>query len=236
MAQIISENVSLGYNGSVVCTGVSFEVEAGDYLCIVGDNGSGKSTLMKALLHLNEPVDGRIVLSDGVKKNDIGYLPQRTDAQKDFPATVCEIVRSGLVANKGTLPFFSKKQKEKADKNMKCMRIYDLKDKPFSELSGGQKQRVLLARALCAAEKILILDEPISGLDPTATKETYAAIRHLNRDHGTTIIMVTHDMRAVSEYATKVLCMGKTPKYYESAASYFANTGISLGEEEWGDA
>ena len=237
MAQIICDNVSLGYSGKSVCEGVSFRVETGDFLCIVGDNGSRKSTLVKALLHLNDPLNGEIVFSDGVRRNDIGYLPQRTEAQADFPATVCEIVRSGCVANKGASPFFGKKQRERAQRNMKCMRISDLANKPFSELSGGQQQRVLLARALCAAEKILLLDEPISGLDPTATKETYAAIRHLNRDHGTTIRMVTHDMRAVSEYATKVLCMGETPTFYESAASYCEEVGILFkDEEEWGNA
>ncbi len=235
MSQIICKKVTLGYNGVKVCEGVDFSLDAGDYLCIVGDNGSGKSTLMKALLHLKRPDDGEIILSDGLKKSDIGYLPQRSEAQKDFPASVKEIVRSGCIANKDFRLFMGRSQKEKAERNMRCMRISDLADKPFSELSGGQQQRVLLARALCAAEKVLLLDEPISGLDPTAMKETYAAIKHLNKDHGITIIMVTHDVSAVAKYASKVLCMGAAPKFYSSSDEYFSESGISPSEEVFGD-
>ena len=213
MTQINCKDVSLGYEGVTVCEGVSFSVDAGDYLCIVGDNGSGKSTLMKALLRLKSPDKGEISLEGGITQSDIGYLPQRNEAQSDFPATVYEVVRSGCTGNKSFRFFLNREQKNTVEKNMRCMRIDDLRDRPFSRLSGGQQQRVLLARALCAAEKILLLDEPVSGLDPQAAEEMYSAIAHLNRDHGTTIIMITHDMSAVEKYATKVLHMSDVPDF-----------------------
>ncbi|MBQ8849638.1 MAG: ABC transporter ATP-binding protein [Clostridia bacterium] len=236
MKQIDCKNVTLGYEGRTVCEGISFSVESGDYLCIVGDNGSGKSTLMKALLRLKAPDKGEICLLGGVTQSDIGYLPQRNDAQRDFPATVAEVVRSGCVGRKKFRLFIGRTEREAVSKNMRCMRISELAKRPFSELSGGQQQRVLLARALCAAEKILLLDEPVSGLDPTAAEEMYGAISHLNRDHGTTIIMITHDLSAVSRYATKVLSMSDTPDFYESADEYCRLHGLSRKEEDGADA
>lgn len=231
MSQIICRDVSLGYDGKTVCEHVDFSIESGDYLCIVGDNGSGKSTLMRALLHLKEVDRGQILLSDGVEQSDIGYLPQRPEGQGDFPASVAEIVRSGCVGQRSFGLFMSRENKATAEKNMRCMRIYDLADRPFSSLSGGQMQRVLLARALCAADKILLLDEPTSALDPTATREMYDAIRHLNRDHGTTIIMITHDLDAVARYATKVLHMSDEPTFYPSREAFCRARGLSFCEE-----
>ena len=224
MKQIECKNLSLGYEGVTVCENLCFSVEAGDYLCIVGDNGSGKSTLMKALLRLKAPECGEIVLSCGIMQSDIGYLPQRNDVQSDFPATVSEVVRSGF-SGKKKLGFLSSEERKKAEQNMRCMRISELAPKPFSQLSGGQQQRTLLARALCAAEKILLLDEPVSGLDASAAEDMYNAIDHLNKGHGTTIIMITHDPSAVRRYATRVLYMSDTPKFYESAEEYFEELG-----------
>lgn len=221
MKQIDCKNVALGYEGRTVCENISFSVNAGDYLCIVGNNGSGKSTLMKALLRLKTPDKGEIKLLGGVTQSDIGYLPQRNEAQRDFPATVSEVVRSGCAGRKDLKFFIGKTHRETVEKNMRCMRIDQIAKQPFSKLSGGQQQRVLLARALCAAEKILLLDEPVSGLDPIAAEDMYSAIQHLNRDHGTTIIMITHDMQAVKRYATSVLCLSDTPDYYENASDYF---------------
>ena len=234
MKQIECKNVTLGYEGRTVCENVSFSVNAGDYLCIVGNNGSGKSTLMKALLRLKTPDKGEISLLGGVAQSDIGYLPQRNEAQRDFPATVAEVVRSGCVGRKSFKFFIGRAEREAVEKNMRCMRIDQLAKRPFSELSGGQQQRVLLARALCAAEKILLLDEPVSGLDPTAAEDMYHAICHLNRDHGTTIIMITHDMKAVERYATGVLCLSDTPDYYENASDYLR--GLGGGKEGREDA
>lgn len=220
MKQIECKNLSLGYEGITVCENLCFSVDAGDYLCIVGDNGSGKSTLMKALLRLKAPESGEIVLSCGIMQSDIGYLPQRNESQSDFPATVSEVVRSGF-AGKKKLGLLSFEEKKRAEQNMRCMRISELASKPFSQLSGGQQQRALLARALCAAEKILLLDEPVSGLDASAAEDMYNAINHLNKGHGTTIIMITHDPSAIRRYATRVLYMSGTPKFYESAEEYF---------------
>ncbi len=233
MVQIECKNVSLGYDGVVVSQGVNFSVHAGDYFCIVGDNGSGKSTLMKALLQLNPPEGGEILLGEGIRRSDIGYLPQRSELQRDFPASVREVIFSGFAARGGFRVRHSGAEKERVAQSMRCLGISELAGRSFRDLSGGQQQRVLLCRALCAAEKILLLDEPVGGLDPHATEELYANILHLNRVHGTTIIMITHDLPAVAKYATKVLSMGKTPLLYDSAEAYFNGNGLSeLTEKE----
>ncbi len=233
MAQIICEDVSLGYDGGTVSEHVSFSVDRGDYLCIVGENGSGKSTLMKALLRLKNPVKGEIRLGDGISRRDIGYLPQQGEAQKDFPASVREVVDSGFAGRSEIRMRMRMRKTERAEawENMKRLGIEHLASKPYRSLSGGQQQRVLLARALCAAGKILLLDEPVAGLDPRATEELYETIAHLNRAHAVTIIMVTHDLPAVTKYATCVLHMGKTPTFYESVSSYCAVADFLNGTE-----
>ena len=223
MAQIICENVTLGYERDVVVSDLSFSVEAGDYLCIVGENGSGKSTLMKALLGLLQPVSGTVRTGDGLRHNDVGYLPQQTPVQRDFPASVYEIVLSGFQARKGFFPFYTKEERKEARENMERMGILPFERRCYRELSGGQQQRVLLARALCAAKKILLLDEPVSGLDPKVTSDMYRLIDDLNRD-GVTIIMVSHDIGAAVTYASHILHIGEsvffgtTASYLESAA------------------
>lgn len=181
MAQLTCKNLTLGYDNRAIQEDLNFSISAGDYLCIVGENGSGKSTLMKTLLHLQSPISGTIELGDGLKKNEIGYLPQQTLVQRDFPASVKEIVLSGCQSRCGFRPFYNKEEKRIARKAMEKMMIQDLADHCYRELSGGQQQRVLLARALCAAQKILLLDEPVSGLDPRVTAEMYQLIRDLNK-------------------------------------------------------
>ena len=166
MALITVQDLSLGYESRVIVKNLNFTVSSGDYLCIVGKNGSGKSTLMKTLLHLQEPVSGQILTGDGLTNSEIGYLPQQTAVQKDFPASVREIVLSGCLGRNGLRPFYSREAKRTASENMERMGILSLADRCYRELSGGQQQRVLLARALCATTKILLLDEPVSGLDP----------------------------------------------------------------------
>ena len=230
MIQIECKDLSLGYEGVTVCEGLSFTVSEGDYLCIVGNNGSGKSTLMRALLRLKEPDRGEIRLCSGTAQSDIGYLPQRNEALSDFPATVYEVVRSGFTGKRRFGALTSSEEKRKIERYLRCMNISDLARKPFSRLSGGQQQRALLARALCAAEKILLLDEPVSGLDHHASKDMYAAIDHLNRGHGATIIMITHDLSAVEKYATRVLYMSDTPKFYEDPQDFLRSRGA--GEDE----
>lgn len=199
MAQLTCENVSLGYDNKTILSNLSFSVNSGDYLCIVGENGSGKSTLMRTMLGLQKPMSGEISLGDGLKKGEIGYLPQQTDVQKNFPASVKEIVLSGCQARAGLRPFYNNQEKEMAANAMKKMRIEEFSKRCYRELSGGQQQRVLLARALCATQKILLLDEPVSGLDPKVTAEMYELISGLNKE-GITIIMISHDIEvAISE-------------------------------------
>lgn len=222
MSQIICKDVALGYEGKTVCEGLNFSVNKGDYLCIVGDNGSGKTTLTKALLSLKSPLSGSISFSEGITKKDIGYLPQQTELQKDFPASVEEVVLSGCTSRLGKRFFMGRMERLEAMQNMKMMNVYDLADRSFKTLSGGQMQRVLLARALCAANKILILDEPVSGLDPTATADMYETIHHLNKHTGITIIMVTHDIENALRDATAVLKVGKEPMFFSSPAEYKA--------------
>ena len=226
MSQITCKDISLGYEGGIVCEGLNFSVEKGDYLCIVGDNGSGKTTLTKALLSLKAPLSGTITFGDGVTKKDIGYLPQQTELQKDFPASVEEVVLSGCTSRLGKRFFMGRKEHLEAMQNMKMMNVYDLAKQSYRTLSGGQMQRVLLARALCAANKILILDEPVSGLDPHATADMYETIHHLNKHTGITIIMVTHDIENALRDATAVLKISKEPTYYSSVDEYkLANSG-----------
>ncbi len=208
MAQLICENLSVGYEGKAVLQGLDFEVRQGDYLCIVGENGSGKSTLMKTLLGLQNPIAGKIETGDGLKQNEIGYLPQQTLVQKDFPASVWEIVLSGCQSRCGLRPFYNKEEKQLARENIQKMQIDALTKRCYRELSGGQQQRVLLARALCATRKMLLLDEPVSGLDPKVTEEMYALIERLNRQDGITVIMVSHDLAAALQYASHILHIG----------------------------
>ncbi len=207
MSLLKIENLSLGYDSSSILDGLNFHVDAGDYLCIVGENGSGKSTLMKTLLGLTEPLGGSITVGDGLMKNEIGYLPQQTVVQRDFPASVQEIVLSGCQARMGHMPFYGKADKKLAKYNMMRLGISDLSHRCYRELSGGQQQRVLLARALCATQKVLLLDEPVSGLDPLVTTEMYNLIADLNRE-GITIIMISHDIYAATQYADHILHIG----------------------------
>ena len=208
MAQLSCQNLTVGYDGRTVLQGLNFEVNPGDYLCIVGENGSGKSTLMKTILGLQAPISGTILTGDGLRKNEIGYLPQQTQVQKDFPASVREIVLSGCQGRCGSRPFYSKEEKGLAEENIGKMGIGSLAKRCYRELSGGQQQRVLLARALCATRKMLLLDEPVSSLDPRVTAEMYGLIETLNREEGITVMMISHDISAALKYASHILHIG----------------------------
>ena len=210
MAQLTCQNLCVGYDGKPVLQDLSFQVFAGDYLCVVGENGSGKSTLMKTILGLQPPISGRILTGDGLRKNEIGYLPQQTVVQKDFPASVREIVLSGCQGRCGSRPFYNKEEKQLALDAMDKMQITQLAKRCYRELSGGQQQRVLLARSLCATQKMLLLDEPVSGLDPKVTAEMYALIEKLNCEDGITVIMISHDIAAAVQYASHILHIGDT--------------------------
>lgn len=208
MALITARDLSLGYDSHVIVDNLNFSVSAGDYLCIVGENGSGKTTLMKTLLHLQPPISGEIRIGDGLKAKEIGYLPQQTVVQKDFPASVYEIVLSGFQNQCGWRPYYSREEKNMAKENMERMGILEFSDRCYRDLSGGQQQRVLLARALCATRKILLLDEPVSGLDPKVTMDMYELIRNLNQE-GITIIMISHDIACSVHDASHILHIGR---------------------------
>ena len=206
--QLVCRDLSLGYEGREILGHLTFSVHAGDYLCIVGENGSGKSTLMKTILGLHAPLSGQILTGDGLKQNEIGYLPQQTAVQRDFPASVREIVLSGCQGRCGLRPFYTQAEKRLAADNMEKLGLTPLARRCYRELSGGQQQRVLLARALCATQKLLLLDEPVSGLDPKVTAELYRLIADLNAHDGITVIMISHDISAALRYATHILHIG----------------------------
>ena len=208
MAQITCRDLTLGYDNEVILKGLDFTVNSGDYLCIVGENGSGKSTLMKTILGLTPPLGGEILWGEGLDVNAIGYLPQQTLVQRDFPASVREIVLSGCQNRPGFRAFYKPEDRRKADRNMERMGILDMAKRCYRDLSGGQQQRVLLARALCSAEKVLLLDEPVPGLDPKITQEMYELIQGLNEE-GITIIMISHDVEEAVRYASHILHIGK---------------------------
>ncbi len=224
MALINVSGVSLGYEGKPIVTNLDFIVNKGDYLCIVGENGSGKSTLMKTLLGQKSVIAGKIEFGEGLKPKEIGYLPQQTEVQKDFPASVKEIVFSGCLNGCGLKPFYSKAQKKRAAEIMEKLGITELANSCYRELSGGQQQRVLLARALCATKKLLILDEPVAGLDPVVTKNLYRLITDINKE-GITVIMVSHDIHAAIEFASHILHIGNKPLFFGTKEDYKNSDG-----------
>ncbi len=234
MALIECKNAAFGYEGKAVVDELNFKVEEGQYVCVVGENGSGKSTLMKGILGLISPMQGEMIFSDGLKKNEIGYLPQQTDVQKNFPASVYEVVISGRLNRLGRRIFYGRKDKQEAYEKMKMMNIYDLRNQSYQELSGGQRQRVLLARALCATKKVLLLDEPVTGLDPATTKEMYRCIRELNKKHGIAIIMISHDVEMAVNEATHILQLAETQVFYGRTKEYEASKigKAWIGEEK----
>ena len=222
MALIQLRNVTIAFEGTVAVDRVSLSVEKGDYLVVLGENGSGKSTLMRAMLGLVKPRSGKIVYGDGLMKNQIGYLPQQTAAQRDFPASVEEVVLSGCVNRMGTRFFFNKADRAKAAANMALLDVTKFRKKSYRTLSGGQQQRVLLARALCATDGMLLLDEPVTGLDPAATQELYDVIRELNVRHGVAVVMVSHDVRGALRDAKHVVVMDTGMDFNGTAEEYAA--------------
>ena len=236
MALLTAQELSLGYDSRVIVRDLSFRVNAGDYLCIVGENGSGKSTLMKTLLGLQPPLGGSIETGDGLMQNEIGYLPQQTVVQRDFPASVREIVLSGCQGRCGLRPFYNAADRRLAAENMARMGISELANRCYRELSGGQQQRVLLARALCATRKLLLLDEPVSGLDPKVTAEMYELIASLNRE-GVTVIMISHDIAAALRYASHILHIGAAV-FFGTKADYLQSDAgkLFLTQQKGGEA
>lgn len=215
------KDVTLGYENKVVAKNLNFKIDQGDYLCVVGENGTGKSTLIKTLLGLIKPLNGEVIANvQGKNHKGVGYLPQQTQAQKDFPASVWEVVLSGVLNNDHRCPFYNKKDKAEAEKNMEKLNILDLKKRCYRELSGGQQQRVFLARALCATDSVLILDEPVTGLDPAASMEFYETIKDLNKKENVTIIMVSHDIKNALNYATHILHLEQENDFFGTVEEY----------------
>ncbi len=235
MSYITCKDLAVGYDGRAVASGINFSIDKGDYLCIVGENGAGKSTLVKTLLGLLKPVSGEIKFGDDLTSHDIGYLPQQTVVQKDFPASVREIVLSGCQGRCGSRPFYNKEEKQLAEENIRKMQIDKLSKRCYRELSGGQQQRVLLARALCATQKMLLLDEPVSGLDPKVTAEMYRLIDELNHRDGITIIMISHDIAAAVKYASHILHIGNTVFFGTKAEYLQSPQGRLFAAEKGGD-
>ena len=226
MVQLCCRDLAVGYDGNEILRGLNFEVNAGDYLCIVGENGSGKTTLMKTILGLLPPMGGTIETGDGLRQSEIGYLPQQTLVQRDFPATVWEIVLSGCQGGCGLRPFYNREEKDRARENIERMGITALTRRCYRELSGGQQQRVLLARALCATKKMLLLDEPVTGLDAWVTSELYDLIARLNAE-GITVLMISHDLNAALTYASHVLYVGE--KLFFGTRDAFAASDVGRG-------
>ena len=239
MAYITCEDLTFSYENQTVLSHLGFQVNAGDYLCIIGENGSGKTTLVKGLLGLKKPSGGRIVFGDGLKADQIGYVPQQDAVQKDFPASVYEVVLSGCLNSRGLRPFYGAAQKKRALENMALLHIEGLQDRSFQELSGGQRQRVLLARSLCATSRLLLLDEPTTGLDPVAMEEFYRLMDELNREGHITVIMVSHAIREAVEHADHILHLahegyffGTTREYRESGLGRRFLEDRMSGEED----
>ena len=218
-----AKNLSIGYNGRAVAEDINFTVNKGDYLCIVGENGAGKSTLIKTLLGLQKPVNGKLTFQE----SGIGYLPQQTAMQKDFPASIWEVVLSGNLSRIGHHPFYKKEERERTKKNMERTGVWGLRKKCYRNLSGGQQQRVLLARALCASENVLVLDEPVTGLDPQATTELYKTIQQINKE-GVTILMISHDIHAVLEQASHILHIQKDGLFFGTVEEYRNTTDVHM--------
>ena len=213
------QNAAFGYDGHVVVHGLNFSVEAGDFLLIAGENGSGKSTLVKGLLRLINPMEGTITFESAFEQSQAGYIAQQTAAKQNFPAGVMEIALSGFLGKKGLFPFYRHAQKRQAEENLRLLGIADLQHRCFRELSGGQQRRVLLARSLCAADKLLVLDEPFAGLDPLISAELYRLLEKINRETGMTLIMVSHEIEAAN-HATKVLHLQKQQLFFGSMEDY----------------
>ena len=217
MALITCEKTCFAYEGRMVVSDLNLEIQKGEYLCIIGENGSGKSTLIKGLLGLISPVRGRIQYGDGLQRSEIGYLPQRTDVQSDFPASVWEVVTSGC---RGRFPFLTADMRRTANRNIELMGISAIRKSSFQELSGGQQQRALLARALCATRSLRLLDEPVAGLDPIVTREMYEVISMLHKERGLTVVMISHDINAALQYADRILHMSHGATFLGTPDAY----------------
>lgn len=229
------KKVNIGYGHISVCKDINFVVEEGQYICVIGENGSGKSTLLKTILGLNKPISGKLIFNDDSGYKGIGYLPQQAEIKRDFPATVMEVIMSGFLGKMGFRPFYNKQEKDKANQIAKNLEIQELLNKSFKELSGGQQQRVLLARALCATDNILVMDEPVNALDNKSIKKFYQLIKKLNRENGLTIIMVSHNLENVIDSSTHIIYLKDKMEFAGTKEEFLASEYASqfgVGEKE----
>ncbi len=228
MKQLEISNLKLSYDGKTRLRDVSFGVNEGNYICIVGENGAGKTTLANAVLGLKQPDSGSIALL-GINRGDIGYLPQQTDIQRNFPASVMEIVMTGFLNAKRHSFFYTRAEYKKAHEVLASLGIAELSKECYRNLSGGQQQRVLLARAICAASKMLVLDEPTASLDPAAAEELYSLVNKLNKKQHITVLMITHDISAAKKYATHILYLSDETAWFSTAAEFFGDKNNADG-------
>lgn len=216
---ISCEDAGLGYENKAIIEHFRFEVRAGEYICVVGENGSGKSTLIKTILGLVKPVSGKVQIRDDLKNGTIGYLPQQNQIQRNFPVSVMEVVLSGFLNRMRFRPFYTQQERKQAKSHLEHLGILELRHQCYGELSGGQQQRVLLARALCAADRILVLDEPVTGLDPAAAQALYENLDMLHRE-GMAIVMVTHDLPSAIHYAERILHIRTEGYFFGTVQEY----------------
>lgn len=232
MNLIECKKLTIGYSGKIVCKDINITIERGQYLCVIGENGCGKSTLLKTILGLNKAITGKIIFNKDFKPSMIGYLPQQSDMQKDFPATVKEVVLTGFLGRMGIRPYYRKSEKDKATMIMNEMGVGNLANKSYKELSGGQQQRVLLARALCATDEVLVMDEPINGLDTKAIKNFYSLIHKLNVENGLTIIMVSHNLDKVIDNATHIVYLRNKMEFCGTKEEFLTSQYASILKTE----
>lgn len=204
------EKLKVSYSNHVAIENINFKIEDGEYVCLVGENGSGKSTLVKTIVGLLKPEEGQVNLN--ISLDEVAYLSQTNLKDLDFPATAKEIIMSGIQKH-GKFPFYTKKDKEIYENVIKQLKIEELQGRRIGDLSGGQKQRILIARALVRQPKLLILDEPATGLDYNITKELYKILENLNKNNKMTIIMATHDLEEINEIKPRIISLAKKVKY-----------------------
>jgi zinc transport system ATP-binding protein len=224
--------ISVRYaNGVLALEGITLDVNDKDLIALIGPNGAGKSTLLKVILGLIKPTTGSVRLfgSQDLTKNlkYVGYVPQSAQARDStLPFSVFETVMMGRTPQAGLFHGVGKKDRQKVEEMLKLFGIFDLKDRKIGQLSGGQSQRVFLAKAMVADPKLLLLDEPTSGVDTTSKTEFYNTLDRLNKETGITVILSSHDIGVITKIANRVLCINRAQFFCGENADFNASTEI----------
>jgi zinc transport system ATP-binding protein len=220
------DRLSYAYSGDLVLDNISFTIDEGDILGIIGPNGAGKTTLFSCMLGLLDDYTGTIkILGEDIKKKNskvfksIGYIQQKKTIEQNFPATVEEIVSLGIT-------IMDKTSKEKIDLALETVGLSAQKDRRVGELSGGQQQRVLIAKAMVNNPKLLILDEPVTGIDLEMQNKFYSLLKKLNQENKITIIWASHDLDAVNRFATSVACINRSMFFHGKTYEFFENPDL----------